>query len=36
MKNLNEALVFSTQCFCKILEDEDLVDEVMRGEMHDA
>ena len=35
MKNLNKALVFGTQGFCKIPKDEDLVDEVMRGEMHD-
>lgn len=33
-KNVNKAIVFNTQGFFKLIEDEDLVNEVMRGELH--
>ena len=33
-KNVNKAIVFNPQGFFKLIEDEDLVDEVMRGVFH--
>ena len=33
-KNVNKTIVFNPQVFFKLIEDEDLVDEVMRGVLH--